>query len=41
MHQHYFDCYDISDQVQYNITLEKLQQYVIENSKTFGREISL
>jgi hypothetical protein len=33
MHQHYFDCYDI--------TLKKLQQYVTENCKTFGRKISL
>jgi hypothetical protein len=40
MHQHYFDCYDISDQVRFNITLEKLQQYASENYKRFGRAIS-
>jgi hypothetical protein len=40
MHQHYFDCYDNLDQVCFNITLEKLQQYVSENYRTFGRAIS-
>jgi hypothetical protein len=40
MHQHYFDCYDISDQVRFTVTLDKLQQYASKNCKTFGRAIS-
>jgi hypothetical protein len=40
MHQHYFDCYDISDQVRFTVTLDKLQQYASENCKKFGRAIS-
>jgi hypothetical protein len=40
MYQHYFDCYDISDQFRFTVTLDKLQQYASENCKKFGRAIS-
>ena len=40
MYQHYFDCFNISDQLRFSITLEKLRQYARENCKNFGAEIS-
>jgi hypothetical protein len=40
MYKHYFDCYSIADQVRFNNTLEKLQQYVGEKCTNFGGEIS-
>jgi hypothetical protein len=40
MYRHYFDCYSIADQLRFNNTLEKLQQYVGEKCKNFGSEIS-